>query len=356
VFGGVVSLLADKLRARTSQGEGGLAMAEKNRTAKVLIADHHALVRAGLEALLGGREHIDIVGRAADGGEAVAMAARLEPDVVLIDLSMPHLDGVEATRRIVALVPGTQVPGHPHRGDPRGHPPRAPESAPGSRQQKDLDPLTGRKSSSCSPTGRRPARLCGCVLGRVRSSVVTRQESEIVCEMLERPALHREMEAARRSFHALLHGATREDLRRATLGTRWTNEQLLYHMLFGYLIVRTLLPLVRVMGRLPGDPSRVLARVLNAVTRPFHVVNYLGSCGGALVVRGNRAMTKMDRTIAALHRQLDRESDASLRRGMHFPARWDPYFRDVMTLAEVYHFGTQHFEHHRAQLTLTARD
>jgi DNA-binding NarL/FixJ family response regulator len=81
----------------------------KHRTAKVLIADDHALVRAGLGALLGGLENVDIVGAAADGREAVAMAARLEPDVVLMDLSIPYLDGVEATRQIVALLPATHV-------------------------------------------------------------------------------------------------------------------------------------------------------------------------------------------------------------------------------------------------------
>jgi len=173
-----------------------------------------------------------------------------------------------------------------------------------------------------------------------------------VDEVWERQALHREMEDARRSFHRLLNEATREQLRRPSRGTRWTNEQLLYHMLFGYMIVRALLPLVRALARLPGDPSRVLARVLSAVTRQFHVINYLGSCGGALVFRGERAAAKMDRTIAGLHRRLDRESDRSMGRGMHFPVGWDPYFREVMTLADVYHFGTQHFEHHRRQLTL----
>ena len=55
-------------------------------------------------------------------------------------------------------------------------------------------------------------------------------------------------------------------------------------MLFGYLIVRTLLGLVRMFGRLPDSYSRVFAACLNSGTRPFHVVNYLGSCGGTLDV------------------------------------------------------------------------
>jgi len=75
----------------------------------VLLADDHALVRAGLSALLGGTEHIQVVGEAADGQQAVELATRLRPDVVLMDLSMPVLDGIAATRRIVGGVPGTVV-------------------------------------------------------------------------------------------------------------------------------------------------------------------------------------------------------------------------------------------------------
>ncbi|WP_335617986.1 hypothetical protein [Lentzea guizhouensis] len=60
-----------------------------------------------------------------------------------------------------------------------------------------------------------------------------------------------------------------------------------------------------------------------------------------------------DRTIAALHRRLDREDDSSLARGMPYPTRWDPFFRDFMTLADLYRFPVQHFDFHRDQLSLT---
>lgn len=163
------------------------------------------------------------------------------------------------------------------------------------------------------------------------------------------------MERARMTFHQLLDAAAEPDFSRRSVGTRWTNEQLLFHMLFGYMIVRALLPLVRVFGRLPDRVSRLFASLLNGATRPFHVINYLGSCGGATVFNRRRMGRKLDHVIASLHRSLDAETEERLRRAMHFPPRWDPYFKDTMTLAEVYQYATQHFDHHRRQLTLQDR-
>jgi hypothetical protein len=123
-------------------------------------------------------------------------------------------------------------------------------------------------------------------------------------------------------------------------------------MLFGYLIVLRLLGLVRLFARTPDKVGDLFASALNSATRPFHVVNYLGSCGGAMVFRGRRLTAQFDRTVAALHRRLDRETEDALRSTMHFPTGWDPFFRERMTLEEVYRYGTQHFDFHRRQLTL----
>lgn len=170
--------------------------------------------------------------------------------------------------------------------------------------------------------------------------------------VLDRRSIHDELERARATFHALLSEASPADLRRGTDGTRWTNAQLLFHMLFGYMIVRRLLPLVRFFGRLPDGCSRVFARALDAGTRPFHLVNYLGSCAGAVVFHDGRLATQLDRTVDSLHRRLDRETGAGLARRMHFPVGWDPFFAETMSLLEVYHYGTQHFDFHERQLTL----
>ncbi|QXC62374.1 response regulator transcription factor [Aquihabitans sp. G128] len=69
---------------------------------RVLIADDHAVVRGGLEQLLATTDDLELVGLAADGEEAVSLARSVAPDVVLMDLSMPGLDGVAATRAITA--------------------------------------------------------------------------------------------------------------------------------------------------------------------------------------------------------------------------------------------------------------
>jgi DNA-binding NarL/FixJ family response regulator len=69
---------------------------------RVLIADDQALVRAGFRALLDAQEDIDVVGEAADGDEALTLARRLVPDIVLMDIRMPGVDGLQATRNIAA--------------------------------------------------------------------------------------------------------------------------------------------------------------------------------------------------------------------------------------------------------------
>jgi hypothetical protein len=169
----------------------------------------------------------------------------------------------------------------------------------------------------------------------------------------DRQAVHDELDRVRADFQRLLGQATLVDLARRTDETRWTNEQLLFHMLFGYLIVRALLPLAAVFGRLPHSASRGYARLLNAATGPFDLINYLGPCAAVPIYGHQRMAAKLDRVLAALHRRLDAVTPADLARGMHYPTRWDPFFSGYMTLADLFRYPTKHYDFHRRQLTLT---
>ena len=81
----------------------------KAQPVRVLIADDHRLFAEALEAILATDERIEVIGQASDGGAAVELAKRLAPDVVLMDVSMPVLDGFEATREIRATSDDTHV-------------------------------------------------------------------------------------------------------------------------------------------------------------------------------------------------------------------------------------------------------
>lgn len=169
---------------------------------------------------------------------------------------------------------------------------------------------------------------------------------------MDRYEVGEEMRRAQAEFHQLTGTASRADLDRPTNGTRWTNRQLLFHMVLGYGVVRTLLPLVRTLGRL--GYSRGFATALNTARRPFHAINYLGPCLAARLLSPRATTVLLDAVIASLRRRLASETERSLTVGMQMPTDWDPYFTPKMSVLDVYHFGTQHFDHHRRQLTIAA--
>ena len=80
-----------------------------NQPVRVLIVDDHSVVRQGLRSFLDLHQDIQVVGEASGGEEAVDLVGRLSPDIVLMDLVMPGVDGIEATRQICTRYPGTKV-------------------------------------------------------------------------------------------------------------------------------------------------------------------------------------------------------------------------------------------------------
>jgi DNA-binding NarL/FixJ family response regulator len=84
-------------------------MTAATSVARVLVVDDQNLFRSGLASLLAEDERVEIIGQGANGAEAVKLAAKLKPDVVLMDIKMPEVDGIEATRQITETVPGVKV-------------------------------------------------------------------------------------------------------------------------------------------------------------------------------------------------------------------------------------------------------
>lgn len=81
----------------------------RSRRTKVLIADDHTIVRQGLRAILAGEPDFEVVGEAADGREALRKAAALRPDIIVLDISMPKMNGLEVTRKIIRDHPRSRV-------------------------------------------------------------------------------------------------------------------------------------------------------------------------------------------------------------------------------------------------------
>lgn len=80
-----------------------------NRKIRILLVDDHSVVRQGFKMILAAQPDMDVVGEAANGREAIDVAQQLRPDVVVMDVAMPELNGIEATRRLAAVAPQTRV-------------------------------------------------------------------------------------------------------------------------------------------------------------------------------------------------------------------------------------------------------
>jgi NarL family two-component system response regulator LiaR len=92
-----------------SEAAADLPSPEREPPIRVLLVDDHAVVRKGLRALLGGEACVEVVGEAEDGAAAVRVAGRIRPDVIVMDLEMPGMNGVEATRQIIEAQPDMRI-------------------------------------------------------------------------------------------------------------------------------------------------------------------------------------------------------------------------------------------------------
>ncbi len=93
----------------TTAGAHATVEPRETKKIRVLLADDHTILRAGLRMMLNAQPDIEVVGEASDGRQAVAEAQRLEPDLILMDITMPECNGIEATRQVKRLLPDIRV-------------------------------------------------------------------------------------------------------------------------------------------------------------------------------------------------------------------------------------------------------
>ena len=159
-----------------------------------------------------------------------------------------------------------------------------------------------------------------------------------------------ELVSARASFHALLDSLSDEDWARRSRNPGWTNGEIVFHIAFAFMLLRSLVPMVRIWGRLPKAWSKAFAQALNAATSLFHRVNALGPRGGARLCNRDRIGRKYDSVHASLLRTLAGIRPDEWGRGMYYPDRWDGLFEKYMTLEKVFRYPTVHLRFHLEQI------
>ncbi len=152
------------------------------------------------------------------------------------------------------------------------------------------------------------------------------------------------------AFHALLGPMSDADLRKPSHNPGWTNGEILFHMTFGFMLILTLGPMVRLWGRLPKQSSYGFAQLLNRSTVFFHWFNGLAPRFGGKVFTRQRIGSLYDWVYRSLVRLVYSIQDEEWARGMYYPDRWDPLFSEYMTLEQVLHYPTIHFRFHLDQI------
>ena len=163
-------------------------------------------------------------------------------------------------------------------------------------------------------------------------------------------SLHAELEATRRAFHALVDSLSDEHLTQPSLNSGWTNGEVLFHILLGFVLLEPLGPMARFFGRLPRFVFKPFAWVMDALTGPFNWINALGARGGARVYDRRRLLARYDRVHDHALAMIASVGPDEWERGMYYPARWDPLFSGFMTVEQVFRFPILHYEVHAAQI------
>ena len=163
-------------------------------------------------------------------------------------------------------------------------------------------------------------------------------------------SIQTELEATHTTFHTLLDSLSENDLRKKSINPGWTNGEILAHMVFGFIILNALLPMVRLWGHLPRWMSKIFAGVLNAFTAPFNWINALGARLQARIFTYRRIGKIYDQVYFSLVKQINSIKDNEWERGMHYPTQWDSNFSDFMTIEKLFRYPVTHFNFHLEQI------
>lgn len=160
-----------------------------------------------------------------------------------------------------------------------------------------------------------------------------------------------EILATSRDYHALLDSFSTTTLKRRSHNPGWSNKEILFHMLLGFIVVSILFPMVKVFARLPNSFSQVFAGLLNLGTPLFNIVNAMGARAGGRIVKTSSLHSQFDRVTQDLVTKAIRLKKNEWEEGMHFPDRWDGLFKKYMTFDDLFRYPLKHFRFHRKQLS-----
>lgn len=159
-----------------------------------------------------------------------------------------------------------------------------------------------------------------------------------------------ELESTRSTFLAVIDSLSTEDLRRSSKIAGWTNGEILFHMAFGFLIIPSLVRMIRFWSLFPRSFSKPFAALLDVSTPLFNLINGLGPHLGARIYAGKSVGKKYDRAYVKIVRMLKSSTETDLAAGMYYPKSWDPLFGSYVTLEELFHYPSAHLLSHLKQM------
>jgi DinB superfamily len=166
-----------------------------------------------------------------------------------------------------------------------------------------------------------------------------------------RSALRFRLDQARTEFHELLGSLSDEDLKRQSKNQGWSNGEILFHIMFAFILILTLGPMIRFWSRLPKRYSKVFANILNSLTVPFNWINGFAPRMGAKVFTRSRYGKMFDNIYARLIKLLVSVKDNEWNSGMYYPDKWEPLFDEFMTLEKLFYYPIRHLAFHVGQIS-----